>query len=98
MKSNCQSNDFIPKSTVEEMLKNQEDQFKIKLQQQYEYFQGILIQLNIENSEKKNIVKNKQYENNDNNKFYSYLNTDLNYLVNILFFIKITNIYIYTFS
>ena len=53
MKSNCQSNDFIPKSTVEEMLKNQEDQFKIKLQQQYEYFQGILIQLNIENSEKK---------------------------------------------
>lgn len=51
MKSNCQNNDLMLRSTVEEILKNQEIQFQQQLKQQYEQFEQILAQLNKENRE-----------------------------------------------
>ena len=74
MKSNCQKNDVMHRSAVEEILKNQEIQFQLQLKQQYEYFDQILKKLNKENRESPTFCKNNRVQNKISDQFYQRFN------------------------
>ena len=78
MNPNCQTDEFVPKSTVQKLLKDQEEHFKMQLQQQYEYFERMLSNLNKENSSEPTVDFTGQHERHNNERFDSYLNADLN--------------------